>query len=379
MNRHSKLPETGTTIFTVMSALAQEHDAINLSQGFPNFEGDPRLYQAVIQAIQNGQNQYAPMQGLPKLRELILSGVNQRYGVNWQMDEITITSGASQAIFTAIQALVHPGDEVVVFDPSYDCYKPAIQLAGGKVVAVPLKAPGFLPTQEQLEEAISDRTSMILVNSPHNPTGQCWTEQEWQNLEQAIEGKDIIVLSDEVYEHLVFDDHQHLSALARPQLKDRVLACFSFGKSFHVTGWKIGYILGALPLMREFNKVHQYNVFCVHRPSQAGIARFLEDQPDYFNSLSGFYQRKRDLLQEGLAKTDFKVFPCQGTYFQLVDYSAYANEPDTVFAERLTKEKGVATIPISVFYDQPPEGQRCVRICFAKTGEVLEEALRRLE
>jgi methionine aminotransferase len=378
MSRASKLPETGTTIFTVMSALAQKHDAINLSQGFPNFEGDPRLYQAVISAIQNGQNQYAPMQGLPQLRELILSGVNERYTAQWQMEDITITSGASQAIFTAIQALVHPGDEVVVFDPSYDCYKPAIHLAGGKVVSIPLQAPDFLPTQEQLKEAISDKTSMVLVNSPHNPTGQCWSEHEWQMLEDVIEGKDIVVLSDEVYEHLVFDDHQLISALVRPKLKDRVLACFSFGKSFHVTGWKIGYMIGSTELMKEFNKVHQYNVFCVHRPSQAGIAQFLEDQPDYFNSLSGFYQRKRDLLQEGLAKTDFKVFPCQGTYFQLVDYSDYSNEPDTVFAERLTKEKGVATIPISVFYDQPPEGQKCVRICFAKTEDVLEEALLRL-
>lgn len=379
MSRPSKLPNTGTTIFTVMSALAQEYDAINLSQGFPNFEGDPRLYQAVIQAIQNGQNQYAPMQGLPRLRELILSSVNERYTAQWQMEDITITSGASQAIFTAIQALVHPGDEVVVFDPSYDCYKPAIHLAGGKVVSIPLQAPDFLPTAAQLENAISDRTSMVLVNSPHNPTGQCWTEREWTLLEEAIEGKDCVVLSDEVYEHLVFDEMQHISALGRPRLKDRVLACFSFGKSFHVTGWKIGYMIGSTELMKEFNKVHQYNVFCVHRPSQAGIAQFLEEHPDYFSSLSGFYQRKRELLQQGLAETDFKVYPCQGTYFQLVDYSAYSDEPDTLFAERLTKEKGVATIPISVFYDEPPRDQKCVRICFAKTEGLLQEALARLK
>jgi len=369
----SKLSDTGESIFSVMTALAQEHKAINLAQGFPGFSPDKRIFEYTRKAMDAGENQYAPMSGLPALNEYLCSMLNADYSAHLTPGKnLTITAGATQAIFTAITALVHPGDEVIVFDPAYDCYKPAIRLAGGKVVAISLDSEFQIPW-DQLEDSITDRTRLILVNTPHNPGGRLLNASDWDHLASVTESRSIYILSDEVYHEMTFDGHQHHSALSCPALHDRVLATYSFGKSFHITGWKVGYIAGAEELMREFQKVHQFNVFSVHRPSQAGLHHYMKEAPDIRSKIAPFYQKKRDVLGEVLADTPFRPLPCHGSYFSLFDYSDLSREPDTEFARRLTRDAGVATIPISVFYDRPPD-QYVIRICFAKEDITLHKA-----
>lgn len=379
MKLHSKLPDVGTTIFTTMSALAQDHQAINLSQGFPNFEPDPDLLQAVSDAMQSGENQYAPLYGLPELTQQLCQHINERYECGFTAEKnLNVTAGATQALYVAITALIDEGDEVIVFDPSYDCYKPAIQLAGGKIRSIPLLAPTFLPDWDRVKDAVTDRTKMILLNTPHNPTGSLWRTEDWEALEAIVEDSSILVLSDEVYEHITFDQQEHLSVLGREKLRHRALATYSFGKSFHVTGWKTGYVAGDAKLMEEFRKVHQYNIFCVHRPTQHGLARYLQSKPTITDELGAFYQKKRDLFMQEMEESPLQPLMCQGTYFQLYDYSEVSDLPDTEFARQLTLKEKVATIPISVFYDEPPKDQRLVRICFAKKDETLREAARLL-
>lgn len=379
MEINSKLPEVGTTIFTKMSALATRHQAINLSQGFPDFDADPDLKSSVISAVENGHNQYAPLYGIPELTGILCDHINDKYSCDYSPEEnINVTAGATQAIFGIISALIDKGDEVIVFDPSYDCYKPAITLAGGNYKAISLQAPTFLPDWNKVEDAISDRTRLILVNTPHNPTGSIWREEDWAALEELTQDSNIIVLSDEVYEHITFDQKPHLSVLGREKLRHRALATFSFGKSFHVTGWKTGYIAGSKNLMEEFRKVHQYNIFCVHRPTQHGLANYLTQKPTITDELGAFYQKKRDIFIQEMEKSALSPLACQGTYFQLWDYSRISDLPDTEFAEQLCIKHKVATIPISVFYDHPPEGQRLIRICFAKKETTLREAAKQL-
>lgn len=373
----SKLPHVGTTIFSVMSALAKKHHAINLSQGFPNFDCDNRLKELVYQHIKAGHNQYAPMPGLPALREALAIKAQKLYGgqVNPET-EITVTAGATQALFTAISAFVRPGDEVVLIEPAYDSYQPAVELNGGRVVSYELQAPDYRVDWAAFGRLLSPHTRMVIINSPHNPSGKVFGVEDMQALEQLLEGSNILLLSDEVYEHLVFDGRKHQSVLRHPNLFGRSLATFSFGKTFHNTGWKMGYCMGPEPLMREFRKVHQYNVFSVNTPIQHALADYLQD-PEVYLSLSDFYQQKRDQFNELLSGTGFRPIPTEGTYFQLADYSELSDLPDVAFAEWMTKEKGVASIPVSVFYESGRD-ERVVRFCFAKTPEVLEQAGDRL-
>ena len=379
MQIKSKLPDVGTTIFTRMSALAMKHQAINLSQGFPDFDVDPALKKAVSDAVIDGHNQYAPLYGVPELLQLLSDHINGSYDCGFTPEKnINITAGATQAIFAIVAALVRKGDEVIVFDPSYDCYKPAIQLAGGTPVSIPLHAPTFLPDWNKVRDKISSNTRMILLNTPHNPTGSLWQESDWEALEELVEDTGIFVLSDEVYEHITFDAQPHLSVLGRKNLRHRSLATYSFGKSFHATGWKMGYVAGAADLMEEFRKVHQYNIFCAHRPTQHGLATYLSAQPNITDQLGVFYQQKRDFFLQEMEDSAFRPLPCRGTYFQLWDYSQISDLKDTEFAKELCIQHKVATIPISVFYDHPPEDQRLVRICFAKKEETLKEAARQL-
>lgn len=373
----SKLADTGESIFSVMTALAQKHEAINLAQGFPGFSPDKRIFDYTREAMDAGENQYAPMSGLPALNEYLCGILNADYNTQLTPGKnLTVTAGATQAIFTAISALVHPGDEVIVFDPAYDCYKPAIRLAGGKVRAIPLDSEFQIPW-DQLASSLTDHTRLILVNTPHNPGGRLLDASDWNRMASLIESRSIYVLSDEVYHEMTFDGRRHHSALSCPALQDRVLATYSFGKSFHITGWKVGYIAGAEELMSEFQKVHQFNVFSVHRPSQAGLLRYMQEVPAARSEIAPFYQKKRDVLAEALADTPFQPLPCHGSYFSLFDYSDLSREPDTEFARRLTLEAGVAPIPISVFYERPPD-QHVIRICFAKKDETLHQAADRL-
>jgi len=370
----SKLPNVGTTIFTVMSALAQEHGAINLAQGFPDYSSAPRLMDLVNQAMRDGYNQYAPMTGLPLLRERIAAKLNQSYGCEVDPgSEITITAGATQALFTALAAFIRPGDEVILLEPAYDAYRPGVEVFGGVPVPIALKPPHYQVDWDEVAARITPRTRMIAINTPHNPTGAIFHPTDMEALQRITAGTDILILSDEVYEHLVFDDAVgHQSVLRYPALRERSLVTYSFGKTFHNTGWKIGYCVAPPHLTVEFRKVHQFNVFSVNTPMQHALAAFLENPQEYL-SLSSFYRQKRDFFLQAMQGSRLKPLPCHGTYFVLCDYSAISDEPDTVFARRMTTEYGVAAIPVSVFYSGGYDA-RVVRLCFAKQEETLARA-----
>jgi methionine transaminase len=374
----SRLPEVGTTIFSVMSALAQQHHAVNLGQGFPDFDCDPELVDAVTQAMREGLNQYPPMAGVPALREAVAAKIGALYGAAYDPgNEITITAGATQAILTAILCAVHPGDEVIVLEPCYDSYGPGIELAGGTVVRVPLRPGTFRPDFARIGAALSPRTRALIINSPHNPSATVWTAGELQRLAELLRPTDVLLISDEVYEHMVFDGRAHASAATLPELQSRSFVISSFGKTCHVTGWKVGYVAAPAALSAEFRKVHQFNVFTVNTPVQHGLARYMAD-PQRYLELPGFYQRKRDLFRAGLAGTRFALLPSEGSFFQCVNYAAIdntVNEAD--FCRRLTIETGVAAIPLAPFYAGGFE-QRIVRFCFAKKDETLNLALQRL-
>lgn len=373
----SRLPQVGTTIFTVMSALAQELGAVNLGQGFPDFDCDPALLTQVTDAMREGLNQYPPMAGVPQLRQRVSDKIQALYGRCYDpATEITITAGATQAILTAVLACVHPGDEVIVLEPCYDSYAPNIELAGGTVVRVPLTPGSFRPDFARIQAAMSPRTRLIIVNSPHNPSATVWTRAEMQQLSDLLAPTDVLLISDEVYEHMVFDGAEHVSAASIPALASRAFVVSSFGKTYHVTGWKVGYVAAPAALSSEFRKVHQFNVFTVNTPVQHGLARFMADPAPYLD-LPAFYQRKRDLFRDGLASTRLRPLQSQGSYFQLVDYSAVSDLPEADFCQWLTREAGVAAIPLSVFYASGFE-QRLARLCFAKQDSTLLTALERL-
>jgi methionine transaminase len=373
----SRLPRVGTTIFTLMSALAQERGAVNLGQGFPDFDCDSRLLDAVNDAMRSGLNQYPPMPGVPALRDAVGAKIDALYGHAYDpAAEITITAGATQAILTAILAVVHPGDEVIVLDPCYDSYEPNIALAGGTAVHVPLVPGRFGPDFAAIAAAITPRTRALIVNTPHNPSATVWSADDMQRLAALLAPTDIVVISDEVYEHMVFDGQLHQSVARFPALAQRAVLISSFGKTYHVTGWKVGYAAAPAPLMAEFRKVHQFNVFTVNTPMQHGLARFVADASQHLG-LAAFYQRKRDLFRAGLASTRLRLLPSQGSYFQCVDYSAVSDLPEEAFCRWLTSEVGVAAIPLSAFYSGGFE-QRLARFCFAKKDETLQTALDRL-
>ena len=373
----SRLPAVGTTIFTVMSALAQQHGAVNLGQGFPDFGCDPRLLDAVNDAMREGLNQYPPMTGVPALREAVAAKMAALYGHTYDpASEITITAGATQAIITAILAIVHPGDEVIVLDPCYDSYEPNIVLAGGVPVHVPLTPGTFGPDFERIRAAMGPRTRAIIVNTPHNPSATVWSAADMRQLAELLRGTDVIVIADEVYEHMVFDGAQHESVARLPELAARSFVVSSFGKTYHVTGWKVGYVAAPATLMAEFRKVHQFNVFTVNTPMQHGLARFMADVSHHLG-LPAFYQRKRDRFRAGLATTRLRLLPSQGSYFQCVDYSAVSNLPEEGFCRWLTETVGVAAIPVSAFYAGGCE-QRLARFCFAKQDATLDAAIERL-
>ncbi len=370
----SKLPKVGTTIFTRMSALAMEHGALNLSQGFPDFDGPLAMREALAKHVMDGHNQYAPMAGALPLREQIAAQLSLHRQVECDpQTEITVTPGATEAIFCAIHACIHPGDEVLVFDPCYDCYEPAIELAGGRAVHVPLNPDDFKIDWERVESALSKRTRMIIINSPHNPSGTTMSRDDLLQLQRLVEEHDLLVISDEVYEHLIFDGQQHASVLQLAALRARSFAIFSFGKTYSVTGWKTGYCVAPPALTAELRKVHQFVTFVAVTPIQLALADFMRDQPQYAGSLASFYQAKRDLFCQALAGSRFSFKPSAGTYFQLLDYGGISTEPDSALCERWTEEIGIASIPISVFYQSPPE-QHYLRFCFAKSDQVLLQA-----
>ncbi|HMN88680.1 MAG TPA: methionine aminotransferase [Saprospiraceae bacterium] len=373
MTIQSRLPNVGTTIFTVMSALAHEHQAINLSQGFPDFPSSSRLVDLVHYYMRSGQNQYAPMAGVPALREQLAKKIQHQYGVAVDpMSEITITAGATQALFTAITALVHPGDEVIMLEPAYDSYRPAIELSGGIPIIYEMQAPDYQVDWSAVQALITPRTRMLIINTPHNPTGTILRKADIETLDQLLAGTDIILLSDEVYEHLIFGEEPHESILRYPRLRERSLAVYSFGKTFHNTGWKIGYCVAPDFLSAEFRKVHQFNVFSVNTPVQYALAEFLQ-QPEEYLELPNFYERKRDYLNMAMHGSRLRPLPSWGTYFQLFDYSAISNESDLTFARRLTTEFGVAAIPVSAFYSSGRDA-RVIRLCFAKKEDTLAQA-----
>lgn len=375
----SRLPNVGTTIFTIMSALAAEKGAVNLGQGFPDFDCDPALVDAVTIAMKGGLNQYPPMTGVPALREAIAAKIAGIYQHKYDpATEITVTAGATQAILTAILCSVHPGDEVLIIEPVYDSYVPAIELAGGKPVFVQMEVgpQGYSVPWPKVAAAISARTRLIMINSPHNPTGSVLREADIRALADIVRGTNILVVSDEVYEHMVYDGARHESVCRHPELAARSFVISSFGKTYHVTGWKVGYVAAPAALSAEFRKVHQFNVFTVNTPVQHGLAQYMTDPRPYLE-LSLFYQRKRDLFRSGLETTRFKLLPSDGTYFQCVDYSDISSMPEADFAKWLTSEIGVAAIPVSAFYNQPKESG-IVRFCFAKKDETLRSALERL-
>ncbi|WP_211462014.1 pyridoxal phosphate-dependent aminotransferase [Collimonas silvisoli] len=375
----SRLPKVGTTIFTVMSTLASEKSAVNLGQGFPDFDCDPALVDAVSNAMKSGFNQYPPMPGVPALRQAIAGKIAKLYGHSYDpATEITVTAGATQGILTAIMCAVHPGDEVIVIEPAYDSYVPAIELAGGQPVLVQmtLGADGYTIPWDRIAAAVSPRTRMIMVNSPHNPTGSVLTAADIEALKNIVRGTEILILSDEVYEHMVFDGIRHESICRHPELAARAFVVSSFGKTYHVTGWKIGYVAAPAALSAEFRKVHQYNIFTVNTPVQHGIAQYMQNPAPYLD-LPAFYQRKRDLFRDGLKNTRFKLLPADGTYFLCVDYSAISSLSEADFAIWLTSEIGVAAIPVSAFYQSPRESG-IVRFCFAKQDQTLQQALQRL-
>jgi len=374
----SKLPEVGTTIFTVMSRRARELGALNLGQGYPDYDVDPRLTELVAEAMRAGHNQYAPMEGVPLLRERIAAKLRSCYGLQIDPDsEITITLGATESIFSAIQAVVAPGDEALVFDPAYDSYEPAVRLAGGRCVRLPLAPPHFRYDWERVRAALSERTRLVLFNSPSNPACTVAGAADLEELAAAIRGRDILVLSDEVYEHVVFDGARHRSVLTHPELKEKSFAVFSFGKTLHATGVRVGYCVAPRPLTAELRKVHQFNTFSVAHPLQQAIAAYLAEKPDGWRELAPFFEAKRDRLRVALSSTPFALPAAAGTYFQLLDFSALAPPGDLAFAERLLLDAGVATIPLSPFYAAPPP-LTVLRLCIAKRDATLDEAAQRL-
>jgi methionine transaminase len=369
----TKLPRVGTTIFSVMSKMAVEHNAINLSQGFPDFDCPLEITEAVNNAMKNGMNQYAPMPGVLKLRELIAEKTEELYGAKYDPEtEITVTAGATQAIYTAISAIIREGDEVIIFEPAYDCYEPAIELNGGKTVYMQLRAPDYSIDWNAVKKLINHHTRMIIVNSPHNPTGAVLKAEDMKQLEKLTKNTDIVILSDEVYEHIIFDGQRHESMARYPHLANRSLIVSSFGKTFHTTGWKMGYCIAPKQLMTEFRKVHQFLVFACNTPMQYGIAEFLKNKSHYLE-LGDFYQKKRDKFIQLIKGSRFKLVTSPGTYFQLLSYDKITDEKDTDYAVRLIKEAGVAAIPISVFYHKPVY-DTMLRFCFAKKDETLEKA-----
>jgi methionine aminotransferase len=374
----TRLPKVGTNIFTVMSALATEHQAVNLGQGFPDFDCDPALVEDVAGAMRGGLNQYPPMPGALPLREAVARKIETLYGRRYDPGtEITITAGATQAILTAVLCCVHPGDEVIVLEPCYDSYIPNIEMAGGTVVRVPLTPRTFRPDFGLISAAISPRTRAIIVNSPHNPSATVWTHEEMLQLEALLAPTNILLIADEVYEHMVFDGQAHVSAAALPGLAERAFVVSSFGKTYHVTGWKVGYVAAPRALTAEFRKVHQFNVFTVNTPVQHALATYMQDPAPYLG-LPAFYQRKRDRFLDGLRQTRLRPLHTAGTYFQCVDYSAVSDLPEADFCQWLTKEVGVAAIPLSAFYEGGFE-QGIARLCFAKKDETLQLALKRLQ
>ena len=376
----SKLPNIGTTIFTTMSQLAAETGALNLSQGFPDFNGPQGLLDAVGRHVASGHNQYSPMTGLPALRQQVAAKIARSYGVTVNVDsEVTITPGATAAIFCAIQAVIRSGDEVIVFDPCYDSYEPSVELAGGRCVHVQLSLQGFALDFDKIKAALSPRTRMIILNTPHNPTGALISRAELDQLAELIRDRDTYLVSDEVYEHLVFDGMSHVSVLAHEELYQRAFVVSSFGKTYHVTGWKTGYVVAPPALTVELRKVHQYVNFCGVTPLQFALADFMAEHPEHVGELPAFYQAKRDLFCDLLAPSRLSFTRVAGTYFQLVDYAQIRPDLDDVAMSLwMTREHGVATIPVSVFYQHPPQGQRLVRLCFAKREETLRQAAEKL-
>jgi len=382
----SRLPGVGTTIFSVMSALAAECGAVNLGQGFPDFDCDPALVDAVCAAMRAGHNQYPPMAGVPALRQAISAKIRALHDHAYDPEcEITVTAGATQAILTAILAVVQPGDEVIVLDPCYDSYVPGIVLAGGVAVRVPLGRPDggpgdFRPDFDRIAAALTPRTRALILNSPHNPSASIWSAADMLRLQELLSSTEVLLISDEVYEHMVYDGQEHQSVAHFPGLAARAFVVSSFGKTYHVTGWKIGYVAAPAPLMAEFRKVHQFNVFTVNTPAQHGLAAYMAD-PAPCLQLPAFYQAKRDLFRSGLQGTRFKLLPSQGSYFQCVDYSALAvperELPEAEFCDWLTREIGVAAIPLSAFYGNGHE-QQVIRFCYAKRDDTLRQAIKRL-
>lgn len=370
----SKLPDVGTTIFAVMSKMAHDCSAINLSQGFPDFQVSPELIELINRYMKKGMNQYAPMPGVPSLREQIAHMVKARYGYAADPDtEITVTSGATEALFNTLTALIHPGDEVIIFDPGYDSYDPAIRLSGGKPIHLTLKQPDFSVDWDEVERHTSEKTRMILINTPHNPSGAVLTDLDMQQLQRIVlKYPNLLVLSDEVYEHIIFDGFQHLSVLRYTELIDRCIAVFSFGKTFHATGWKVGYTVAPAEITAEIRKVHQFVTFSVNTPIQLALADFLKDEANY-NYLSGFFQQKRDLFAEKVKDSRFEIIPCHGTYFQLLSYKNISDKSDMEMAAHLAKEHGIASIPISAFYGNKQD-DKILRFCFAKGEETIEKA-----
>ena len=374
----SKLPALGTTIFSQMSALAQQHNAINLSQGFPDFSGPDYLQQRLAYHVSQGANQYAPMTGALPLRQAIAEKTARLYDYQSDVEtEITVTAGATEALYAAITALVRPGDEVICFDPSYDSYAPAVTLSGGVMKRIALQPPAFRPDWQAFAGLLSDKTRLVILNTPHNPSATVWQQQDFAALWQAIAARPVYVLSDEVYEHICFDEAGHASVLAHPDLRQRAIAVSSFGKTFHMTGWKVGYCIAPAAISAELRKVHQYLTFSVNTPAQLAIADMLREHPEHYQALPAFYRDRRDRLANALRHSRFRVLPCQGTYFLLADYSAISDLDDVSFCQWLTREVGVAAIPLSVFCADPFP-HKLIRLCFAKQPATLDAAAERL-
>lgn len=373
----SKLPNVGTTIFTTMSAMAAECGAINLSQGFPSFDCPGYLADRAQFYIGNARNQYAPMTGVPVLNEQIVELVQRQYNRSFGLDEVTVTSGATEALFVAIQSIVEVGDEVIVFDPAYDSYEPAVNLCGGRCVHIPMFAPDYQIDWQRVADAINAKTKAIIINTPHNPTGTILKEADIQHLQALVVKHNLYVISDEVYEYIVFDDDQHRSILGYDALYERSFVVSSFGKTFHVTGWKIGYCIAPPALTSEFRKIHQYVTFCTSTPMQLALADMLQHHPEHIEELPDFYQIKRDTFAEAVKDSRFILLPCEGTYFQLLDYSNISDLDDMAFVEQTTREKGIALIPLSPFYAGAYQG-KVVRACFAKDEETLKQAAEKL-
>ncbi|MDM1784468.1 methionine aminotransferase [Acinetobacter bereziniae] len=373
---HSKLPAQGVTIFSIMTAMAQRLNALNLSQGFPDFDAPPALLQALSQATLDGFNQYAAGDGLLQLRQQLAQLFLKRDQLHLDpLTEITITPGATIGIFSVIQAIINPDDEVIIFDPSYDSYAPSVQLVGGKAVHIPLHAPEFSVDWDQVKSAITDKTRMVIVNTPHNPTGAIWSKQDWLNLIELIQDKNIIVLSDEVYEHLIFDGEKHYSALSFPALRDRSFVVGSFGKTFHVTGWKTGYCIASPELMKVFRQIYQFANFCGVTPVQMALANFMQQHSEHIDGLASFYQQKRDLFNLGIQDSKFSIIPSKGTFFQNVDYSQIRPDlNDVEMCKFLAEEHKIVAIPVSVFYQKAPKNLRLIRFCFAKKDQTLVHA-----